>query len=101
MAKKAITAKKNPFEAPFDKRFWLNDGSVLASLKELANALEKMEESVWKHHVTKDKNDFANWIEGVFQDKKLGQAIRRSKTAKAAGKAVKGKVGTARLWTFF
>jgi len=95
------TPKKTSFEVSAEKRFWLSDGTILSSLKELDNAFGKMDESVWKHHVTKDRNDFANWVEGVFQEKKLGLAIRKAKTAKAAGKLVRSKVEGAKLWTFF
>ena len=101
MVKKTTTAKKTAFEAPIDKRFWLSDGKVIGSLKDLGAVFEKMDNSVWKFHVNKDKNDFANWIEDVFQEKKLGLAIRKTKTAKAAAKLVKGKVESAKLWTFF
>lgn len=101
MVKKTTTAKKAAFEAPMDKRFWLNSGKVIAGLSDLGAVLEKMEDSIWKFHVTKDKNDFANWIEDVFQEKKLGLAIRKAKTAKAAAKLIKSKTESAKLWTFF
>jgi hypothetical protein len=83
MATKKTAVKKSVTEASFEKRFWLCDGQVFSTLKELAAGLDKMDDAIWQYHVTLKKNDFANWIEGVFGEKKLGQAVRQSKNAKA------------------
>jgi hypothetical protein len=94
--------KKKPVaaaEVEAEKRFWLNGGGSLGNLSQLASALEKMDEKVWNHHVTAEKNDFANWVEGVFGDKKLGLAIRKAKGPKAAAKLIKPK-GTSKILSF-
>jgi len=99
MAPAKKTAQKNA-DLPIEKCFWLCDGRVLKNFKDLGAALDKMEENIWKHHVTKDKNDFANWIEDVFGEKKLGRDVRSSRNAKSAAKKIKSKTG-AKLWSFF
>ena len=46
----------------------------------LVKELEGMEEHVYHHHVSFQNNDFANWIEGVFESKELAAALRNSHT---------------------
>jgi hypothetical protein len=88
--------KKNKQEQPIiisqDKYFYLAGGSVLKDLKELVSALEKMTKEMFDYHVTKEKNDFANWIENVFNDKKLATDIRKAKTAKIAAQKIKTRI---------
>jgi len=62
--------------APESQTFRLNDGRELKSLHELVSALKEMPDDVFNSHVTADRNDFANWIEGVFQDKELAARIK-------------------------
>ena len=99
MAKKA--AVKKVTEAAPEKSFWLCDGRVLRSLKDLAGELEKMDDLTWKYHVTSQKNDFANWVEGVFGEKKLGTALRAIKNPKMAAKKIKASVQGTKLWSIF
>jgi hypothetical protein len=83
-----------------EKAFWLSDGRSLKNLRELAAALETMDDSVWEHHVTAEKNDFANWIEGVFGQIQLGAAIRQVKSPRTAAKRVQGKLEIPKFWSF-
>ena len=39
-----------------------------------------MSEDVFNHHVTRGKNDFANWIHGVFEEKELAKIVENSNT---------------------
>ena len=91
-AKKAVTKakKKTPAKpkvevtikrkitgrAPEEYHFVLQDGRKLESVYELIDELETMHEDLWKHHVNEMKNDFANWIEHVFEDKNLAEDLR-------------------------
>ena len=59
--------------------FWTNDGSVVSNLSELAEVLGGMDNGVFAHHVTKDRNDFADWIEGVLLDAELAKSFRSAK----------------------
>jgi hypothetical protein len=45
-----------------DKNFYLADGKILKTIKELGKSLRDMPMHIFCHHVRKDNNDFANWI---------------------------------------
>lgn len=64
--------------------FWTNDGNVVSNLSELADVLGSMNSGAFAHHVTKDRNDFADWIEGVLLDAELAKSIRSAKKPDAA-----------------
>lgn len=64
--------------------FWSNDGLILSSLADLSEALATMSDEVYMHHATKDRNDFADWVEFVLIDKVCAQNLRRAKGKKAA-----------------
>ena len=60
--------------AHHSKYFILCDGNKVKSVKELADILEN-NENYLKHHVREDSNDFALWIEHVFNSKKLAELV--------------------------
>ncbi len=64
--------------------FWSNDGKVLSTLADLLMALTHMSPEAYAHHVTADRNDFADWVEFVLIDKKCADALRKAKDQKAA-----------------
>ncbi len=68
--------------------FWVTDGTILNSLVALAGALKDMKSSVYAHHVTGQKNDFADWVELVLSAPDCAKAMRKAKTAKTAHTAV-------------
>jgi len=53
-------------KVPDDKRFGLSNGRSIGSLEELYTSVRDSDESVFYHHVTADRNDFANWIKYVI-----------------------------------
>jgi hypothetical protein len=59
-----------------------------------------MEDSVWEHHVTAEKNDFANWVEDVFCQAALGAALRKVKSPVTAAKRVSAKLESPKFWSF-
>jgi hypothetical protein len=81
-------AKRILSDAWGDGFFWLKDGNVLKNLHELKNCLEHIPNEVFQHHVNKEKNDFFNWVEGVFKDKKLSSALKKAKTKATMHKAL-------------
>ena len=90
ITRKAV-AKKQPKVlvcASDDTCFWTTDGKILRDLEELAHALHDMEDEIFAHHVTKDKNDFANWVEDVLLDDDCADALRRAKKSTTAQKVV-------------
>ncbi len=97
--KKSTTAKgKQALTcAPSEQCFWITDGRVLSNLVELRDALASMTDDVFMYHVTKERNDFADWIEYVLQDAELATSFRKSKKSKTAHDVV---VGRLRIYTF-
>ena len=60
---------------PQDKSFHVADGSVLRNILELSDKLGIIEEWAFRHHVNEEKNDFANWIAEVFENKDLSTRV--------------------------
>lgn len=77
-------AKKPLVHAKHEESFWVNNGQILANLVELKDALAEMDESIFSHHVSKEKNDFADWIEHVLEDAELASSLRKSKKPNTA-----------------
>ena len=76
-----------------DKAFWVHNGPVLKSVKELLVALRDMSEDTFRHHVNKEKNDFATWVSDVYGEAKVATELRASSSRKAVqsilGKALR------------
>jgi len=58
------------------KYFYAFDGQVFKSLNDFMNGLEIMDKNTFNYHVNDSKNDFSNWIKGVFDDFRLSDSIR-------------------------
>lgn len=58
-----------------EKYFYLHGGGALKSLEELFVELQTMEPHVYAHHVTEERNDFANWVRDVMGDRFLARNI--------------------------
>jgi len=63
--------------SPQDKTFKLENGSELHSIKEFFEKINNIPDEVFYKHVTNKKNDFAEWIEHVFEEKELANKIRK------------------------
>ena len=59
-----------------DKYFALCDGRQIKDYKELAEILETINDDVFNFHVNEQKNDFASWINDVFDERELAEKIR-------------------------
>jgi len=81
MPKRGIPAKiKRHPEASPKQYFFLKDRRKLKNLEELKEAFRNMDEKTFRHHVYKEKNDFASWTEHIFKDSKLTRKLRKAKT---------------------
>lgn len=67
-----------------DQCFWVNDGQVVKDLLELRDAMKTMEEKVFTHHVTTDRNDFATWVEDVLCDAECAAALAESQSKRGS-----------------
>lgn len=74
------SAKKPLVLASNDTSFWVTNGAVLNSLVALRDALDKMEKEVYSYHVTKEHNDFANWVDVVLCDAKCADELKKAHT---------------------
>ncbi|MEM4398078.1 MAG: DUF5752 family protein, partial [Candidatus Woesearchaeota archaeon] len=59
--------------------FILVTGVPLKNIKELALALQTMDEWVFHHHVNHERNDFSNWIKDIFNEDALAEELREIK----------------------
>ena len=75
-----------------NRHFNLHMGASIRSLQELAEALEIMDDATFKHHVTKDKNDFSKWVNDVICDTELSKDLLNAKTREDALKIIKQRV---------
>src|SRR5512142_321283 len=69
-------------EIPQEKYFILANGKPIKNVAELASILDQLEDHVFSHHVTPDRNDFHNWIKDVFEDIELARKVSGVKDKK-------------------
>lgn len=81
--------QKFMFSVDDNLSFYLNDGRRLYNLRDLENALQGMNMSLFSHHVNEEKNDFANWIQDVFGYVQLAENMKKVKTVKGTLQKVK------------
>jgi len=55
--------------------FHLKTGNYCKNVMELLNALKKMDDATFNHHVNPEKNDFVLWINNIFNDKALAEEL--------------------------
>lgn len=79
-------------DAPIDKYFWCKDGKVIRNLREAAKLIRGMDDEIFHHHVSNEKNDFATWIADVFQDQKLADKVRKRKSKRRIAKAIERRL---------
>ncbi|MEM4336902.1 MAG: DUF5752 family protein [Candidatus Woesearchaeota archaeon] len=60
---------------PAENAFLLFNGPKINNLYELAESLENMKETSFRHHVTGQKNDFSNWVRDIIGDKELAAKL--------------------------
>ena len=59
-----------------EKAFWVNFGPIIHSLEELLIALRSMDDKTFRHHVTKNRNDFASWVNDVLREGGLAKKLQ-------------------------
>jgi hypothetical protein len=60
--------------------FYVHDGPVIKDRKDLLEFLRIIPQETFSYHVNSEKNDFANWIRGVFNDEALAKKLGEAKT---------------------
>lgn len=62
------------------KYFYLQNGDVLRDLKDLKYSFDNISEETFRFHVNEAKNDFANWVLYVFEEKELAEKLANCMT---------------------
>ena len=57
--------------------FFVQDGTSISDLKELAMILDTMADGVFMYHVNESKNDFANWTRDVMGETELAEELSK------------------------
>ncbi len=83
MRKKNMDVKKVLGDVAPEQCFWINNGPIVKSVRELPGVLRRMKQDTFMHHVNKDKNDFGAWIKHVIGDVQLANSVSKMKTKKA------------------
>jgi len=87
--KKTAKAKKQLVTASDGCCFWVHNGPIIRDLRELHEAIrDTMTDEQFTHHVSKEKNDFAQWVADVLEDDTCAKALRRVRTRKSTQKAL-------------
>ena len=95
MARKILFSKDiNPIlmDVVPKHEFNIHMGTSIKNLQELAEALEIMNDGAFKHHVTKDRNDFSNWVRNVIEDVSLSKNLLKAKTREKSFKLVSQRI---------
>ncbi len=62
-------------DLPSAHRFWLKSGKPLKNLHELREELKMIGDVLFRHHVTPERNDFANWVRDCMKNKDLAKEL--------------------------
>jgi hypothetical protein len=69
-------------DAPEGSYFILCNGKPVKNLKELADVMDDIEDSIFSHHVRPEHNDFASWVKDIFQEVELAEKLTGAKDRK-------------------
>ncbi|MEK6946645.1 MAG: DUF5752 family protein [Nanoarchaeota archaeon] len=83
-----MVIKNLVFDCEEECGFKLANGGILRNLNDLNGSLDEMDEGVFRHHVTDEKNDFGNWVREVLGDEKLADDLAIAKNKNMAQVAV-------------
>ncbi len=83
-AKKSDSLKKQMRMVTGELCFWVNNGPILCSIKDLHGALLRMSDDQFRHHVNKQKNDFALWVKKALLDDAAARRLASVKDKKSA-----------------
>jgi len=96
MAKKQIVKTNKVSACTPEKGFYVSDGSVYASLADLAKGLRRMHPDTYQYHANEQKNDFHNWIKDVFGDQKLAKQVLDARDQKQLSRIIYAGLKTRR-----
>ncbi len=69
--------------------FKLSNGQIIKHLDELPEAIEQMDETLFRDYVDESKNDFAKWIYDVFRLAELSSLLGNVKSKKESARIIR------------
>jgi hypothetical protein len=84
-------------DAPEGKRFYTDFGEI-KNLKELKSAISLKGSSFYFSYVKDGINHFANWIEEIFEDNVLANALRNADSHEKVISSIDDRIRYAELW---
>ncbi len=79
-------------DVPPQHSFWLLNGKTVKNIAELARELKTMSLETFAHHVSEQKNDFANWVEHCVKDHKLAALMRTTRNQERMKAIIERKI---------
>lgn len=73
-------ARKVLKRVPKEDCFWFCNNAEKRSLVDIAEELNRVDDTVFRYHVNRGKNDFESWVREKLNDKELAREISRIKT---------------------
>lgn len=80
---------ESSYETSPDSYFFIHEGPALKSLYDLEYYLGAITEIQFGHHVDGEKNDFASWVEGVFNERNLADELKEAKDREVMHSVIK------------
>ncbi|MFH1211387.1 MAG: hypothetical protein V1659_00480 [Candidatus Woesearchaeota archaeon] len=68
---------------PPEMYFYFCNGKVAKSVSEMLVILKNIPENEFSQHVNSEKNDIANWINGVYQRPDIAEMLNKKRSLKA------------------
>ncbi len=75
-----------------NEAFLLANGAKLKNLKELLETLKQISEQTFRHHVTENRNDFANWLRHSVGDVELADTIEKIAAKDETIRAIENRI---------
>ncbi len=84
---KKILSEVSDFES-----FWFCNNTVANSLESLSKLLLEVDDSTFRYHLHKNKNDYEEWIKTIIGDEEFSKEISRVKTRITLSKKIQERV---------
>ena len=84
---KKILSNVSDFES-----FWFCNNTVASSLEELSKLLLEVDDTTFRYHLHKNKNDYEDWIKNIIGDEEFSKEISRVKTRITLSKKIEERV---------
>lgn len=72
--------------------FYVRNGAVLKGREDLLGCLRNIDDECFNHHVTQDRNDFANWVRDILGDESLAKGLSETKDREEMINLVEGTI---------